>query len=147
MTTHDLLSKELSNMYALSKQIITYFDESEIDFLPEGTQLLLVKYLALNCLNKEIISEALSSLKINPGNTTDSIVEEITNNLKAIVNENINKTVKTKGYLMSLNRMLGYQLSNIENVHFLSGNDDVLSSIFESESELRQLKKGLFTLK
>lgn len=120
MTKDDLLGKELSNLYAIAKQVNHYFNDSDISFLSERTQQLLMAYVKFSCANEEQTSENLRALHINPGNTSDSIVNEITENLQDIATEKgVNKKVKELGYMMSLNRLVGYHAANMENIGYL----------------------------
>ncbi len=120
MTKDDLLGKELSNLYAIAKQVNHYFNGSDISFLSDRTQLLLMAYVKFSCANEEQISENLRDLHVNPGNTSDSIVHEITENLHSIATEKgLNKKVRELGYMMSLNRLVGYHAANMENIGYL----------------------------
>jgi len=57
---------------------------------------------------------------VNPGNTSDSIVHEITENLQSIVTEKgLSKKVRELGYMMSLNRLIAYHAANMENIRYL----------------------------
>lgn len=68
-------------------------------------------------MNKEQVSKTLRNLDINPGNTTDSIVQEITENLQEIATQKgYGKEVRRWGYTMSLNRLISYHEANIENL-------------------------------
>jgi len=116
----DLLGKELSNLYAIAKQVNHYFDESDISFLSEKVQKILVNYVKFSCTNEEQISKTLRELNVNPGNTIDSIVNEITENLRDITTQKgYSKEIKELGFMMSLNRLIGYHESNLENIHYL----------------------------
>jgi len=120
MTKEDLLGKELSNLYAIAKQVNHYFNDSDISFLSEGAQQLLMRYVKFSCANEEQTSENLRGLQVNPGNTSDSIVHEITENLHQIATEKgMNKKVRELSYIVSLNRLIGYHSANIENIGYL----------------------------
>lgn len=120
MTKDDLLGKELSNLYAIAKQVNHYFNDSDISFLSERAQQLLMAYVKFSCANEEQTSENLRALQVNPGNTSDSIVYEITDNLHSIATETgLNKKVRELGYMMSLNRLVSYHAANMENIGYL----------------------------
>lgn len=121
--TATILQKELSNLYALSKQINNYLDGSKIDFLIDRHQLNIGTYLKANCEFEITISEMLKVNSINPGNTIDSIIAEIVKNLEGIASNDMNSTAKQLGYLFSLNRLLSYQIANLENISFLKGHE------------------------
>ena len=120
MTKEELMGKELSNLYAIAKQVNHYFNDSDISFLSEGAQQILMNYVKFSCTNEEQTSENLRSMQVNPGNTTDSIVNEITDNLQEIATEKgMNKKIKEHCYMMSLNRLVAYHSANIENIEYL----------------------------
>jgi hypothetical protein len=120
MKKGELLGKELSNLYAIAKQVNHHFDESDIRFLSEKSQKILEKYIQFSSANEEQASGALRDLHVNPGNTTDSIVHEITENLHEIAtHRGYSKEVRELGYVMSLNRLIGYHAANIENVQHM----------------------------
>ncbi|HET8737559.1 MAG TPA: hypothetical protein VFM69_13270 [Pricia sp.] len=120
MTQENLLGKELSNLYAIAKQVNHYFDDSDISFLSEGAQQLLINYVEFSVANEEQTSENLRTLGVNPGNTSDSIVTGITENLREIVMEKgLSKKVRELSYMSSLNRLIGYHSANIENIAYL----------------------------
>lgn len=122
MKKEELLGKELSNLYAIAKQVKTYFDDSNISFLSEKAQQILVSYVGFSCRNEEQTSRILKSLEVNPGNTTDSIVQEIIENLHDIASQKgYSKEVRALGYMMSLNRLINYHAVNIDNLDNLVG--------------------------
>lgn len=120
MDKEELLGMELSNLYAISKQVNKFFNGSKIGFLNERRKTMLEEYLKLSCKYEIDIAEALRHINVNPGNTTDSIVQEITENLQEILSESgIKKDSKQLSYMMSLNRLISYHVANIENIGFL----------------------------
>ena len=120
MTKNEILGKELSNLYAIAKQVNNYFDGSDISFLSERTKVVLGNYVKFSCANEEETSETLKSLQVNPGNTTDSIVNEITDNLHEVVLANYSKPLKELNYQLSLNRLLSYHMANVDNILHLN---------------------------
>ena len=144
MNKEDLLQKELSNLYAISKQINNYFNGSEISFLSEKNQLNLMDYLKLNCEQEEQVSDVLQSFNFNPANTTDSIVQEITENLAIIAGQEIGNEIKEAGYLMSINRLISYQIANVENIQFVGNKEDKINTLKEASDKLNMIKENLF---
>jgi len=145
MDIKDLLGKEVSNLYAIAKQANHYLDGSDIDFLSEKQQLVLVDYLKFVCHSEEQTREVLDNLdiNINPGNTVDSIVKEITENLSSIAKQHMDITVKSKGYLSSVNRLMGYHLANMENLTFFVDQQEEVKSILVHASTLSTIKEQL----
>ncbi|MGB3144083.1 MAG: hypothetical protein WBB24_08235 [Maribacter sp.] len=120
MNKQDLIGKELSNLYAIAKQVNDYFNGSDISFLNERRKGIVADYLQFSCKNEEDIAEMLRNINVNPGNTKDSIIEEITENLHhiALQKDTTNK-LKSLGYMMSLNRLISYHIANIDNIRFV----------------------------
>jgi len=143
MTKQDLLNKELSNFYALNKQINKYFNGSEIDFLPESVQLGLMDYLRIVCESEEITGAILEKSAVNPTNTIDSIVSEITENLNQIIKQDLDDQVKAAGYRMSVNRLISYQLANFENLKFVGNEKNGISDLWSVAERLRSVKKKI----
>ncbi len=119
MTKKEILGKELSNLYAIAKQVNTYFDGSDISFLSERTKVTLSEYVKFSCASEEETSETLKTMQVNPGNTTDSIVNEITDNLNEVVKGNYGNKIKELNYQLSLNRLIAYHATNVENCIYL----------------------------
>lgn len=116
MTKKELFGKEMSNLYAIAKQVNTYFNGSDISFLSEDSQIALSDYVQFSCGNEEETAQRLREIEVNPGNTTDSIVQEITENLNEIVKSDISDSVKELSYQLSLNRLMAYHKANVENL-------------------------------
>lgn len=141
MNRQELLNKELSNFYAINKQINKFLNGSEIAFLPENAQRAVMDYLQLICKCEEQAAELLDRLDFNPANTIDSIVSEITDNLSNIIAEKIADPIKAMGYRMSWNRLVSYQLANVENLKFMANDDSDFRTLLECGEELRAIKE------
>lgn len=139
-----LFNKELSNLYAIAKQANHYFDGSDIYFLSERVQQMLMDYLKLICQTEEMTSEALDQMDVNPTNTKDSIVEEITENLRQIADQDLDESVKALSYQMSLNRLMAYHLANMENIALLGKDEKGLQPLIALRKELSSKKELLF---
>lgn len=120
MDKQELLGKELSNLYAINKQVSHYFKNSDLSFLDEHRQQTVNNYINTNLKNEELVTKMLRSLEVNPGNTVDSIVNEITENLHEIsLKKTDNKALNGLGYMMSFNRLLSYHKANVVNIDFI----------------------------
>lgn len=120
MTKEDLLGKELSNLYAIGKQVNHYFNENDTNFLSKREQELVSTYKKFSAKNEQETHEHLRALQVNPGNTTDSIVAEITENLNQIATEKgTAKKIRELSYMMSFNRLVAYHTANMENIEYL----------------------------
>ena len=143
MTLTDLLNKELTNLYAITKQINNYLNGSDISFFDEKNQIQLGDYLKANCQYENHISEKLDKLNINPTNTQDSIITEIIENLQQIADSTIQNNVKSEGYLMSLNRLMCYQIANFKNIEYLDQKEQKFQSFNDFKKDLLKLKDKL----
>ncbi|MBU2899953.1 MAG: hypothetical protein ABJO28_10385 [Maribacter dokdonensis] len=120
MDKQELLGKELSNLYAINKQVNHYFKNNDLSFLDEHRQQTVNNYIDANLKNEELVTKMLRSLEVNPGNTVDSIVNEITENLHEIsLKITDNKALNGLGYMMSFNRLLSYHKANVVNIDFI----------------------------
>ncbi|PHN94214.1 hypothetical protein CSC80_02340 [Maribacter sp. 6B07] len=120
MDKQELLGKELSNLYAINKQVSHYFKNSDLSFLDEHRQQTVNNYINANLKNEELVTKMLRLLEVNPGNTVDSIVNEITENLHEIsLKKTDNKALNGLGYMMSFNRLLSYHKANVVNIDFI----------------------------
>lgn len=114
------MGKELSNLYALAKQVNSYFDGSDISFLSERAQRILANYVAFSCRNEEETAQTLRNLQVNPGNTIDSVAEQILENLHEITMENgYDDRIREWGFMLSLHRLMAYHEANIENIPYI----------------------------
>jgi len=120
MDKQELLGKELSNLYAINKQVNHYFKNSDLSFLDEHRQQTVNNYIDASLKNEELVTKMLRSLEVNPGNTVDSIVNEITENLHEIsLKTTDNRALNGLGYMMSFNRLLSYHKANVVNIDFI----------------------------
>ena len=119
MNREELVGKELSNLYAIAKQVNTYFDGSDISFLKGKMKNVLGSYVKFSCMSEKKTSQMLRNMQVNPGNTSDSIINEITENLHEIVISHHSDAIKNLGYSLSLNRLIAYHKANIENLEHL----------------------------
>jgi len=138
MDFEKLLKKELSNFYACSKQVNEFFHKKELSFLSVNMQETFKEYLNVIITCENFVEELLKERAFNPSNTIDSIIEEITENHKEIILQQIDDEIKSTGYKMSINRLMGYYQANLENIIFLMDEPKVVD---ELESQLNELSK------
>lgn len=119
MTTVEVFEKELSNIYALTKQINIHFINYNRNFLNENLNHLLSNYLDWNHTYETRIAECLRALEINPGNTIDSVAKEILDNIDELNSEVLSENVKNLSFQLCLNRLISYHRANIENIQEL----------------------------
>ncbi|MBC7000729.1 hypothetical protein [Cytophaga sp. FL35] len=121
MTKTDVLDKELSNAYALTKQINNLFENFDHSFLEKRTKSALTAYLDWNQKNERRFSDSSRELGINPGNTIDSVAKEMLENIGELDNGKLSKSVKNLSFKLCLNRLLSYHKANMENIQELLG--------------------------
>lgn len=144
MDIKDLRRKELSNLYAIFKQSNKHFKKAGISFLTDKKQLMLTYYIKFTADLEEKVSDICSKLGINPGNTKDSIVEEMTENLKESMKLKIDQEVKEIGYLMSVNRLMNYQISNLENIAFFRSDEEDFEELLSLTQEFKNIQQSIF---
>lgn len=119
MDRDEILGKELSNLYAIAKQVNTYFETNRAGFLEQRMRKVLNNYKEFSGGSEKKTAAMLRELKVNPGNTSDSIVKDITENLNDIEKSAHDNAVKELGYTLSLNRLISYHKANYENMEWL----------------------------
>ena len=119
-TLSDLFNSEFKNLYALEKECLEIFEtiQSEIE---DQDLMQIARELAKDSGKQfELLQEALRKLEINPGNTTDSVAQEMIENLKEISSMKIPQEVKDESILGSFNRLNYYRMACYENTYELA---------------------------
>lgn len=117
---NDLFVSEFKNLYALEKQFIEVLKQIKDNVVDEDL-LQIVSDLTEEAEEQfNLVHDALKSKDINPGNTTDSVVQQMTENLRQASVMNIPQEVKDEGILASLNRLNYYRMACYENTYELS---------------------------
>lgn len=111
-----LLEQELKNLYALEKQIWDTASDLMEEIENKHLKKRFEKQAKYSEKNFQAVHHILQGKGINPGNTSDSVAEEMVLNLTQIQNEELNKSVKSAGMVSSLQRLAHYQLACITNV-------------------------------
>ena len=116
----DLFNSEFKNLYALEKECVEIF-ESVQEKIEDQDLLQIALELAKDSGKQlELLQEALRKVDINPGNTTDSVAQEMIENLKEISSQQIPQEVKDEGILASFNRLNYYRMACYENTYELA---------------------------
>lgn len=118
--TEELFHAELKNFYALQKQKSATFEMLQSNIENEELSKRIEKQAKQAEKDWEAIKELLSDLEINPGNTTDSVAQEMMKNLEETISKKIPNLVKEKGLLQSLYRFSHYELACIMNLRMLA---------------------------
>ncbi|WP_413997016.1 hypothetical protein [Maribacter sp. 2307ULW6-5] len=119
MKKDELMGKELANLYAMAKQVNQFFADRTISFLSDYSHGLLSQYRAVSRNNENQVLESLRRLEINPGNTVDSVVREILENLNDILSKkDLEDDVREMAFVMSLNRLVHYHMASMANLEY-----------------------------
>lgn len=116
----DLFNSEFKNLYALEKECAEIFEAVQEEI--EDLDLLQIAVELAKETKKqfELLQEALGEKGVNPGNTTDSVAQEMIENLKEISSQQIPQEVKDEGLLASFNRLNYYRMACYENTYELA---------------------------
>lgn len=109
-TLEELFMAEIKNLYAMEKQIeigLENISSTENEKLAKR----IAKYKERNKQDYETIQSLLQYLSINPGNTTDSVVNEILENLSQIYSGKYNEAIEA-GLIASMIRLSSYKTAN-----------------------------------
>ena len=127
-TLKDLFNSEFKNLYALEKECAEIFETVQKE-IKDPDLLQIAKELAKDSGTQfDLLQEALRKKEINPGNTTDSVAQEMIENLKETSSLQIPQEVKDESILGSFNRMNYYRMACYENAYELAkklGYDDI----------------------
>lgn len=125
---NDLFVSEFKNLYALEKQFIEVLHQIKDKVVDEDLAQIISDLTHETEEQFDLVHDALKSKEINPGSTTDSVVQQMTENLRQASLMNIPQEVKDEGILASLNRLNYYRMACYENAYELSaklGYDDL----------------------
>jgi ferritin-like metal-binding protein YciE len=129
----DLFEKELKNLYAFEKQI----QDTMMSLEPSQSKKLMKrvdKFTKYNTSDYSTIQEMALNLAINPGNTTDSVAQEMLKNISEIANMDLDINVKNAGLITSLNRLAAYKTIIYFNVRRMA-------KVLKMKKESKALKK------
>ncbi len=119
-TIRNIFEIEFKNLYAIEKQTCEIVDRIRYIFNDRNTEKRFQKFISNAQKSKDDIQAYLAEQKINPGSTTDSVMQEMLQNIVDITNKRINKDVKEIGLLCSLNRATHYKIACYKNVRTLA---------------------------
>ena len=132
-TLADLFNSEFKNLYALEKECTEIFEAVQSEIEDADIKLIAVELTKDASTQLELLQEALRSKEINPGNTTDSVAQEMIENLKEISSQKIPQEVKDEGILGSFNRLNYYRMACYENAYELAKKleyDDLIGLLY-----------------
>ena len=116
----DLFNSEFKNLYALEKESVEIFEAVQKE-IKDQDLLQIAKELAKDSGKQlELLKKALKEEEIYPGNVTDSVAQEMIENLKEISSKQIPQEVKDESILGSFNRLNYYRMACYENTYELA---------------------------
>lgn len=116
----DLFNSEFKNLYALEKECVETFEAVQKEIEDQDLLQIAGELAKESEKQLELLQEALRDKDINPGNTTDSVAQEMIENIKEISSRKIPQEVKDEGLLGSFNRMSYYRMACYENTYELA---------------------------
>ena len=116
----DLFNSEFKNLYALEKECVETFKAVQKEIEDQDLLQIAGELAKESEKQLELLQEALRDKDINPGNTTDSVAQEMIENIKEISSRKIPQEVKDEGLLGSFNRMSYYRMACYENTYELA---------------------------
>src|SRR5690554_3246126 len=116
----DLFNSEFKNLYALEKECAEIFEAVQEEIEDQDLLQIAVELAKETKKQFELLQEALGEKGVNPGNTTDSVAQEMIENLKEISSQQIPQEVKDEGLLASFNRLNYYRMACYENTYELA---------------------------
>ena len=132
-TLSDLFISEFKNLYALEKECTEIFEAVQSEIKDADIKLIAVELAKDASTQFELLQEALRSKEINPGNTTDSVAQEMIENLKEFSSQKIPQEVKDEAILGSFNRLNYYRMACYENAYELAKKleyDDLIDLLY-----------------
>lgn len=137
-TLKDLFEIEFKNLYAIEKQSSEIKDRIKYTFNNKDIEKRYQNFIKNAQDSMKEIQTYLSLQKINPGNTVDSVMQEILQNIVDITNKRINKDIKETGLLCSLNRATHYKIACYKNVRTIAKQLD----IEDIDKNIKNIKKN-----
>ncbi len=119
-TLDDLFNSEFKNLYALEKECADIFETVKAEIKDPDLMQIAVEIATETAKQSELLLEAMRGRSINPGNTTDSVAQEMIENIKEISTQQIPQEIKDEGLLASFNRMNYYRMACYENTYELA---------------------------
>lgn len=132
-TLVDLFNSEFKNLYALEKECAEIFEAVQSDIEDADIKQIAMELAKDASTQFVLLQEALRTKEINPGNTTDSVAQEMIENLKEIASLKIPQEVKDEGILGSFNRLNYYRMACYENAYELAKKleyDDLIGLLY-----------------
>ena len=129
----DLFNSELKNLYALEKECIEIFEAVQEEIKDPDLLQIAIELAKDSGKQFQLLREGLRDRNINPGNTTDSVAQEMIENLKEISSQQIPQEVKDEGISGSFNRLNYYRMACYENSYELAKKvkaDDLIDILY-----------------
>ncbi len=119
-TLSDLFNSEFKNLYALEKECTEIYEAVQKEINDPDLLQIAVELGKESSKQLDLLREALQAKMINPGNTTDSVAQQMIENLKEISTHQIAQDIKDESILGSFNRLNYYRMACYENAYELA---------------------------
>ena len=116
----DLFNSEFKNLYALEKECVEILKKTQKE-INDQDLLQIAKDLEKDSEEQlKLLQQALKEEEIYHDNVTDSVAQEMIENLKEISSKEIPQEVKDEAILGSFNRLNYYRMACYENTYELA---------------------------
>lgn len=119
-TLTDLFNSEFNNLNALEKECADIFEAVQENIEDPDLLQIAIDLAAETKSQSELLIEALLDKNITSGDTTDTVAQEMIENLKEISSQEIPQEIKDEALLGSFNRLNYYRMACYENAYELA---------------------------
>ena len=119
-TLTDLFNSEFNNLNALEKECADIFEAVQENIEDPDLLQIAIDLAAETKSQSELLNEALLDKNITSGDTTDTVAQEMIENLKEISSQEIPQEIKDEALLGSFNRLNYYRMACYENAYELA---------------------------
>ena len=119
-TLTDLFNSEFNNLNALEKECADIFEAVQENIEDPDLLQIAIDLAAETKNQSELLNEALLDKNITTSDTTDTVAQEMIENLKEISSQEIPQEIKDEALLGSFNRLNYYRMACYENAYELA---------------------------
>lgn len=119
-TLTDLFNSEFNNLNALEKECADIFEAVQENIEDPDLLQIAIDLAAETKSQSELLNEALLDKNITTSDTTDTVAQEMIENLKEISSQEIPQEIKDEALLGSFNRLNYYRMACYENAYELA---------------------------
>ena len=119
-TLTDLFNSEFNNLNALEKECADIFEAVQENIEDPDLLQIAIDLAAETKSQSDLLNEALLDKNITTSDTTDTVAQEMIENLKEISSQEIPQEIKDEALLGSFNRLNYYRMACYENAYELA---------------------------